>query len=104
MRLATERQIEGDPIKAVEVLSERFQFSQTERSGIFRHLIQGADLSSYGLVNAVTRTAQDLPITIVPQSLSGLVGSFWYCHRLIGVKSRKRRRRGIYACEMVYLP
>ena len=60
MRLATERQIEGDPIKAVEVLSERFQFSQTERSGIFRHLIQGADLSSYGLVNAVTRTAQDI--------------------------------------------
>ncbi|MDR3562200.1 MAG: DUF932 domain-containing protein [Negativicutes bacterium] len=61
MRLATERQIEGDPIKAVEVLSERFQFSQVERSGIFRHLIQGGDLSGYGLVNAVTRTAQDSP-------------------------------------------
>lgn len=59
MKLAGERKIEGNPIKAVEVLGDRFQFSQTERSGIFRHLIQGGELSQFALVNAITRTAQD---------------------------------------------
>jgi hypothetical protein len=60
MRGMTERQIEGDPVKAVEVLSKTFGITQDEQSGIMRHLITGGDLSQYGVMNAVTRTAQDL--------------------------------------------
>lgn len=33
--------------------------NQTERNGVLKHLIEGGDLSKYGLVNAVTRTGQD---------------------------------------------
>ena len=35
-------------------------FNQSEQSGVLTHLIQGGDLSAYGLMNAVTRTSQDL--------------------------------------------
>jgi hypothetical protein len=55
-----EQKIEGDPVQAVEVLGETFSFNQSERTGVLRHLIQGGDLSRYGLMNAVTRTAEDL--------------------------------------------
>ena len=61
MREATERKIEGNPVKAVEVLADKFSMSQPEQSGVLTHLIQGGDLSAYGLLNAVTRTSQDLP-------------------------------------------
>jgi hypothetical protein len=60
MREATERRIEGNPVQAVEVLSEKFGYNQDEQSNILTHLIQGGDLSAYGLMNAVTRTSQDL--------------------------------------------
>ncbi|WP_036486891.1 DUF932 domain-containing protein [Myxosarcina sp. GI1] len=60
MRDAKERKIEGSPVKAVEVLANKFTYNQDEQSGILTHLIQGGDLSAYGLMNAVTRTSQDL--------------------------------------------
>ncbi len=60
MRSATEQRIEGNPVAAVEVLSEKFGYSTGEKSGILTHLIQGGDLSAYGLLNAITRTSQDL--------------------------------------------
>ena len=60
MRDTTERQIEGNPVKTVELLSEKFKLQQTESSGILEHLIRGGDLSQWGLINAVTRTAQDV--------------------------------------------
>ena len=60
MREATEQRIEGNPIKAVEVVSDHFGFSKEESSGILQHLIQGGDLSAYGLLNAITRTSQDV--------------------------------------------
>jgi len=60
MRSATEQQIEGNPVAAVEVLSEKFGYSTVEKSGILTHLIQGGDLSAYGLLNAITRTSQAL--------------------------------------------
>jgi hypothetical protein len=60
MREATTQKIEGNPVKAVEVASKTFNLSQTESSGILTHLIQGGDLSAYGLLNAITRTAQDI--------------------------------------------
>ncbi len=60
LRSATERKIEGNPVKAVELLSERFGFNSNESGGILQHLIQGGDLSAYGLLNAITRTSQDV--------------------------------------------
>jgi hypothetical protein len=60
MREATEQRIEGNPVKAVEVASNHLGFSKEESSGILQHLIQGGDLSAYGLLNAITRTSQDV--------------------------------------------
>src|SRR5579859_2899910 len=56
---AAERKLEGDVTKAVEVFSNRLSLTQDERSSVLRHLIEGGDLSQYGLINAVTRTAED---------------------------------------------
>ena len=55
----TERKLEGDVTKAVEVLSNRLSLTQDEQSSVLRHLIEGGDLSQYGLINAVTRPAED---------------------------------------------
>ena len=60
MRATTEHRIEGNPVKAVELLSNKFKLQQSESSGVLQHLIQGGDLSQWGLLNAVTRTAQDV--------------------------------------------
>lgn len=59
MRETTEKRIEGDPEKAVEVVARTFDLSDSERGSVFRHLISGGDLSQWGVVNAITRTAQD---------------------------------------------
>ncbi|EDX82482.1 hypothetical protein S7335_1186 [Synechococcus sp. PCC 7335] len=59
MRDTTERRIEGNPVKTVEVLTNKFKLQQNESSGVLQHLIRGGDLSQWGLLNAVTRTAQD---------------------------------------------
>jgi len=51
----------GDPVKAVEVLANRYSLNEPERVGVLRHLIAGGDLSGYGMVNAVTHAAEDVP-------------------------------------------
>jgi hypothetical protein len=50
----------GDPVKAVEVLGNRYSLTETERTGVLRQLIVEGDLSAYGLVNAVTHFSQDV--------------------------------------------
>ena len=50
----------SDPVKAVEVLATRYLLNEQERSGVLRSLIAEADLSAYGLVNAVTGYAQEV--------------------------------------------
>lgn len=52
--------LSGDPVKTVEVLANRYTLNDKERSGVLRHLIEGADLSGYGLVNAVTHYSQEI--------------------------------------------
>lgn len=49
-----------DPVKAVELLADKYTLSQNERGGILRHFLMGGDNSRFGLINAVTRASQDI--------------------------------------------
>lgn len=60
LQIATGLAIPADPVKVVEVVQQKFQLQDAERSGILTHLIKGGDLTQYGLVNAITRTSQDV--------------------------------------------
>ena len=53
-------QLTGDPVKTVEVLAQRYTLNDAERGGVLRHLIAEADLSGYGLVNAVTHFSEEV--------------------------------------------
>ena len=44
----------------VRLTSRDFGISDSEQSGVLQHLIEGKDLSLYGLANAVTRYSQDV--------------------------------------------
>ena len=56
----TQQHITGDVVAAVEALGPAVGLLQSERQSVLRHLIEGGDLSRYGLCNAVTRTAEDV--------------------------------------------
>lgn len=60
MEATTKQMVTGDPAKAIEILADDFSITDGERSNVLRHLIEGGDLSRYGVMNAVTRTAEDL--------------------------------------------
>lgn len=53
-------ELKSSPVKAVEVLRQRYTLTEEEGDGVLNHLIRGGDLSGYGLVNAVTRYSQDV--------------------------------------------
>ena len=57
MQGLAEQVVSGDPTKAVEVLAQKLDASEAERGGILRSLIEGGDLSAWGLMNAVTAQA-----------------------------------------------
>jgi hypothetical protein len=59
MRESTEIKIE-QPEKAIELITKKYTFNEFEKENVLKHLIQGGDLSSWGLGNAVTRMAQDV--------------------------------------------
>jgi len=59
LREATVIRIVGDPIKTVEQVQARFSLSNDEKGSVLRALVEGGDLSMWGLANAVTRIAQD---------------------------------------------
>jgi hypothetical protein len=50
----------GDPVKAVEVLANRYALNEVERAGVLRQLILDGDLSGYGLVNAITHYSHEV--------------------------------------------
>lgn len=52
--------MKADPVKCVENVAKKFGFSQEEQSGVLRFLIEGGDLSLYGVMNAVTRQSQEV--------------------------------------------
>lgn len=54
------QKIEGAVEKVVEVTAKHLGIREQERPSVLKHLIEGGDLSRYGLFNAVTRTAEDL--------------------------------------------
>lgn len=49
-----------EPEKAIEMVSTKFKFGAFEKENVLKHLINGGDLTSWGLGNAVTRMAQDV--------------------------------------------
>lgn len=50
----------SDPVRTVEVLAQRYALTEVERSSVLRSLIEGGELSGYGLVNAVTNYSQQV--------------------------------------------
>jgi hypothetical protein len=59
VRALTEQRISGDPIKVVELTSAWLNLVEAEKKSVLRHLIEGGDLTRYGVLNAITRTAED---------------------------------------------
>lgn len=58
LREATQIPLKHAPVKAVELLADKFQLTENERGDILRQLFMGADNSRYGLVNAVTAASK----------------------------------------------
>jgi hypothetical protein len=59
-REATQDPITRDPVQVVEVTAKRCGLTEPERGSVLRHLVDGGDLSRYGLANAITRASQDV--------------------------------------------
>jgi hypothetical protein len=49
----------GKPTGIVEKVTNKFRLTKPEGESVLEHLTRGGDLSLFGLVNAVTRTAED---------------------------------------------
>lgn len=60
MRMAMNIKTGDDPVQTVEVLGDRYVLNKNERASILRHFYIGNDFTCYGLVNAVTRSSQDV--------------------------------------------
>ena len=58
LRDSTQIPLNHDPVKAVELLADKFQLTENERGDILRQLFIGADNSRYGLINAVTAASK----------------------------------------------
>jgi hypothetical protein len=56
---AASEKIEADIPKVVEVTAKRFGLSDNLRSSVLKHLIEGGDLSKFGLANAITSAANE---------------------------------------------
>ena len=52
--------ITGRVQDVVELTCKDYGMNETEQEGILKYLIEGGDLSKYGLSNAITRTSQDV--------------------------------------------
>ena len=51
---------DADVVEVVRGAGRRLGLTDDEGKGVLRHLIEGGDLSRYGLYNAVTRQSQDV--------------------------------------------
>lgn len=57
---STQEQITGDPVKAIEAVTEVFSLNKDESSGVLKALITGGDLSRWGVANALTAYSQEV--------------------------------------------
>ena len=57
---STQARITGRVQDVIELTGKAFDISQPEQDSILNYLIQGGDLSLYGLTNAITRASQDV--------------------------------------------
>jgi hypothetical protein len=60
LREAAEIKLSNRPAQVVELTAKNYGLNQTEQDDILQHLIQGGDMSLWGLGNAVTRAAQEV--------------------------------------------
>jgi hypothetical protein len=59
LREAASMRITAHVPDAVELTAKQYGFTKTEEAGILQHLIEGGDLTLWGLSNAVTRASHD---------------------------------------------
>jgi hypothetical protein len=59
MKQSTEMKLEL-PEKSLELVTKKMGLFEGERADVLKHLIQGGDLSSWGMGNAITRAAHDV--------------------------------------------
>lgn len=60
MRQAKSIKTGDNPVETVEVLGYKYLLNKNERASVLRHFIMDGNFSQFGLVNAVTRTSQDV--------------------------------------------
>lgn len=60
---ATGERMSGNPAEAVKLLARKEGLSEFEQGSVLRNLIEGADLTRWGLLNAVTATAKEDALT-----------------------------------------
>jgi len=60
MRQAKNIKTGDNPVETVEVLGDKYLLNKNERASVLHHFIMDEDFSQFGLVNAVTRTSQDV--------------------------------------------
>lgn len=59
LRVAAGEPLDAKPSEIVEVVARRFGLTEAEQDGVLQQLALGADWTRYGVVNAVTRMAED---------------------------------------------
>ena len=60
LQQASNRPLNGKPADIIEVTAQKGALNEPEQQNVLTHLIEGGDLSQWGLVNAITRTSQDV--------------------------------------------
>lgn len=59
LKEAAQERITGNVVQVVEELAQTSRLTEVEKGDVLRHLIEGGDLTRWGLANAVTRAAHD---------------------------------------------
>jgi len=77
MQETTEVRLEGNVEKIVEVAARKFGLDESEQESVLKNLIEGADLSLWGLTNAVTAAAQSSPSYDRATQLEAIGGRFF---------------------------
>lgn len=61
-RDAKEDRIVKSPIEAVEITTKQFGLNDLEGESVLMNLLKSGDINRFGMVNAITRTAQDVEL------------------------------------------